>query len=141
MNTVFDLQRFLDAQAGVYEQVLGELKRGRKTSHWMWFIFPQIQGLGQSPMAIRYAIDSLTEAQAYLQHPPLGARLLECCQALLNLEGLSIGDIMGYPDDLKLKSSMTLFHQAANGAGPFTAVLDKYFNGKPDAATLRLLKL
>ena len=143
MEDPFNLQRFADAQAAVYSQVCAELRRGRKTSHWMWFIFPQIQGLGQSPMAIRFAIGSIAEANAYLLHPLLGLRLRECCDLLLKVEGRSIEEIMGYPDDLKLKSSMTLFSQAEGDDqrdnSTFLAVLQKYFKGEPDGATLRLL--
>lgn len=141
MNTRYDLQRFIDAQTGMYEQVRAELAQGRKTTHWMWFIFPQIKGLGQSPMAIRYAIASLEEAKTYLQNPVLGPRLRECCELLLHVEGQSISEIMGYPDDLKLRSSMTLFSRAASDNSPLNEVLTKYFNGEPDAVTLKLLKL
>jgi len=139
MDDPYNLQRFVDAQARVYEQVLAELRRGRKTSHWIWFIFPQIQGLGHSPMAVRYAVTSLNEAKEYLKHAVLGARLRECCRLLLNIEGQSIGDIMGYPDDLKLKSSMTLFSQATYDSQPFLAVVEKYFAGDLDQATLIFL--
>jgi len=129
------LQRFLDAQAGVYDRALEELRAGRKTSHWMWFVFPQIEGLGRSPTAVRYAITGLDEARAYLAHPLLGARLRECAQVLLDLGGRSAVDIFGGIDAMKLRSSMTLFARA--GEDPlFARVLDRYFDGEEDAATL-----
>lgn len=131
-----NLKRFLEAQAGVYEQVLGELRAGRKRSHWIWFIFPQIAGLGHSPTAQRYAIRSLSEAEAYMQHPVLGARLRECTAVVNHTEGSSIHQIFGSPDDLKFRSSMTLFAQAANDNELFLAALKKYFSGEPDALTL-----
>jgi uncharacterized protein (DUF1810 family) len=105
----------------------------------MWFIFPQLDGLGSSATAKFYAIKSLDEARAYLAHPVLGRRLVECCEALLRIHGKSVSEIMGYPDDLKLRSSMTLFAQAAKDAAVFNKVLEKFFNGEPDSATLRLL--
>ena len=141
MNAHYDLQRFIDAQGGIYEQVRQELARGRKASHWMWFIFPQIRGLGQSPMAIRFAIASLDGARAYLQDPALGPRLRECCELLLGVEKQPISAIMGSPDDLKLRSSMTLFSRAAPDNSLFETVLTKYFNGEPDGITLKLLNL
>src|ERR1700722_6804569 len=110
----FNLQRFLDPQAAVYEQVCRELKAGRKESHWMWFIFPQIAGLGQSPMSIRFAIASLDEAEAYLAHPVLGARIRECARLTLDIEGKSARDIFGSIDEIKFRSSMTLFAGAAS---------------------------
>ena len=109
----FDLQRFLSAQEGVYVAALAELRGGRKRTHWMWFVFPQFQGLGSSPTARRFAISSLDEARAYLEHPVLGARLRECADALIGLPGRNASDVFGYPDDLKLRSSMTLFDQVA----------------------------
>jgi uncharacterized protein (DUF1810 family) len=109
----YSLQRFLDAQAPVYERVLGELRAGRKRSHWMWFVFPQIAGLGQSEMARRYAISSLAEAKTYREHPVLGARLRDCTALVNQVDGRSIDEIFGYPDDLKFHSSMTLFARAA----------------------------
>ena len=133
------LQRFLDAQATDYFQALAELKAGRKRSHWMWYIFPQIQGLGFSSTSQHYAIRDAAEAAAYLAHPVLGARLREISGELLKLSSSSAGSIFGSPDDLKLRSSMTLF-AAVPGADPvFQAVLDKYFGGQPDAQTLRRL--
>ena len=134
----FGLQRFVDAQAGVYERALTELRQGQKRSHWMWFIFPQIDGLGRSATAVLYAIKSIEEARAFLQHPLLGPRLLESTEAVLAVEGRSVGQIFGAPDDMKLQSSMTLFAQVAPDS-VFVRVLAKYFAGKQDAATLRIL--
>jgi uncharacterized protein (DUF1810 family) len=134
-----NLKRFLDAQATDYQQALTEIKSGRKRSHWMWYIFPQIQGLGFSSISQRYAIKDLGEAVAYLQHPVLGARLKEISQTLLGLASTNATNIMGSPDDLKLRSSMTLFG-AVPGADPvFQQVLDKFFGGAPDSKTLQLL--
>lgn len=132
-----DLERFLDAQDSghVYEQALGELLEGRKTSHWMWFVFPQVAGLGRSEMSQRYAIDSLAEARAYLDHPVLGPRLIECCEALLSHRDKSAEQILGGIDAIKLRSSMTLFARAAPEAEVFQQVLDRYFDGEADAAT------
>ena len=141
MEDPYNLQRFVDAQQGIYDQARSEISRGQKTSHWMWFIFPQSRGLGQSPMAVRYAIASLSEAEAYLQHPLLGQRLRECCELLLTTEGKSISEIMGSPDDLKLKSSMTLFSRSIPDNQVFLAILEKYFSGEPDDLTLKLLRL
>jgi uncharacterized protein (DUF1810 family) len=132
----FDLQRFVDAQAPVYDRVLLELREGRKRSHWMWFVFPQIAGLGSSPMAQRYAIASRTEAAAYLAHPLLGPRLRECARLVTATEGRSIYDILDSPDDMKFHSSMTLFAEASPSDADFRAALDKYFGGEPDTATL-----
>jgi len=136
-----DLSRFLFAQEDFYETALSELRRGRKESHWMWFVFPQLAGLGQSAMARRYGIRSLEEARAYLKHPVLGPRLLKCCEALLSLQGRSASDIFGDPDDLKLRSSMTLFALAAEPGSVFEEVLAKYFGGGQDRLTLDLLGL
>jgi uncharacterized protein (DUF1810 family) len=138
MHDPFDLERFVQAQAGTYDAALEELRAGAKRSHWMWFIFPQLQGLGTSAMARRYAISGLAEARAYLAHPLLGPRLMACVDALLAHDTLSARDILGTPDDLKLRSSMTLFH-VATGDPRFQAVLDRYYGGRPDEATLRLL--
>jgi uncharacterized protein (DUF1810 family) len=135
----FNLSRFITAQETSFAPALAELKRGRKQSHWMWFVFPQVDGLGSSATAKFYAIKSLDEAKAYLAHPVLGPRLVECCEALLGVEGKSVSEIMGYPDDLKLRSSMTLFAQAASNPDVFNEVLEKFFDGHPDSATLRLL--
>ncbi|RPJ67825.1 MAG: DUF1810 domain-containing protein [Acidobacteria bacterium] len=135
----FDLARFTAAQAGTYSLALGELRAGRKESHWMWFIFPQFEGLGFSSTSRRYAIRSLDEARAYLAHPVLGPRLVECSEALLAHTGLLASDIFGAPDDLKLRSSMTLFELAAAPGSVFTRVLERFFDGERDAATLRLV--
>jgi uncharacterized protein (DUF1810 family) len=130
-----DLDRFVEAQRGIYEGVLAELRRGRKTSHWMWFIFPQIAGLGRSEMSRAYAIASLDEARAYLAHPVLGVRLRACAAALLSVRGRTAEEILGSIDATKLRSSMTLFHRAAPDEPAFAAVLDRYFDGTADAAT------
>lgn len=135
----FDLNRFISAQDKVYDRVLAELKNGRKRSHWMWYIFPQLDGLAQSTTSKYYAIKSPSEAIAYLNHPVLGARILECANTIVAIEGKTVSEIFGYPDDLKLKSSMTLFSEVA--AEPiFIRVLDKYFQGDRDDRTLQLLK-
>lgn len=137
----FDLERFVDAQSGVHERAVSELRGGRKTSHWMWFVFPQLAGLGHSGMARRYGITGLDEARVYLEHPVLGARLLECGQALEALDAtLSASDIFGSPDDLKLRSSLTLFAQAAGPGSVFERLLAKYFAGRPDDRTLAMLR-
>jgi uncharacterized protein (DUF1810 family) len=140
MSDPYDLQRFIDAQDRVYAQVVAELRAGRKTSHWMWFVFPQIAGLGSSPMAQRYAIRSLEEARAYLAHPVLGARLRECTQLLLDVKGRDISKILGYPDDLKFRSSMTLFAALDDAPALFGVALEQYFSGEPDARTLEILR-
>lgn len=139
MDDPFDLQRFADAQAPVFERVVAELERGCKASHWMWFVFPQLAGLGHSPMARRYAIGSLAEARAYLAHPVLGRRLRRCAALVNAVQGASALDILGAPDDLKFRSSMSLFAQAAPDDPVFQSALDKYFGGEPDPATLALL--
>ncbi|MRR58120.1 MAG: DUF1810 domain-containing protein [Deltaproteobacteria bacterium] len=137
----FDLSRFTRAQQGIYDSVLAELRSGRKRTHWMWFIFPQIAGLGHSPMSQHYAIKSSKEARQYLKHPVLGARLLECAEAVLAVEGRSVSDIFGYPDDMKLMSSMTLFAAVEdNPNSVFVQVVEKYFQGKQDHRTLQLLE-
>ena len=135
----FDLARFVTAQEYEFDEALSELRRGRKESHWMWFIFPQIDGLGSSPAARKYAIRSLDEARAFLAHPVLGPRLLKCCRAILSVEGKSVSDIMGYPDDIKLRSSMTLFSLAADYQPEFRGVLKKYFSGEKDPRTIEIL--
>jgi uncharacterized protein (DUF1810 family) len=134
----FDLQRFLTAQEGVYEAALAELRGGRKRTHWMWFVFPQFRGLGASATSRRYAVRSLKEARAYLGHPVLGARLRQCVDALLAIPGLSASDVFGYPDDLKLHSSMTLFEMVSPEGSVFAQVLDRYFGGNKDGETIRL---
>jgi uncharacterized protein (DUF1810 family) len=135
-----DLERFLQAQEPVYERVRAELQAGRKTSHWMWFIFPQLKGLGRSPTAQYFGIASLQEAVAYWQHPVLGTRLEECTRLVLAVVGNTAHEIFGFPDDLKFASCMTLFEQAAPEQPVFGRALDKYFQGKRDENTLRLLR-
>jgi uncharacterized protein (DUF1810 family) len=141
VNDPFELARFVTAQdqGGTYEAAVAELRAGRKRSHWMWFVFPQIAGLGQSPISQRYAIRSLDEARAYLAHPVLGPRLIECARIVSELEGASAGDIFGGIDAMKLRSSMTLFARADPGTPVFQHVLDGYFGGAADEATERLL--
>ncbi|HEY9218460.1 MAG TPA: DUF1810 domain-containing protein [Phenylobacterium sp.] len=134
-----DLERFVEAQAGAYDHAIAELRAGEKRSHWMWFVFPQIQGLGRSPMAQRYAIASLDEAQAYLAHPLLGARLRECVEAILAHRDLSAHAIFGMPDDDKLRSSLTLFAAAAPQEPLFGDALDAFFGGELDPLTLARL--
>ena len=133
----FDLSRFVEAQAPVIDQVRRELQAGRKTSHWMWFVFPQMKGLGHSPMAQLYGIASLDEARAYLAHPVLGSRLRECTELVLLHRDRTIHEIFGSPDDLKFHSSMTLFDVATQQDDPFIIALHIHFNGKSDEATLR----
>jgi len=140
MEDPFDLARFLNAQAGVYPQVLAELQAGQKRSHWIWFIFPQMKGLGSSSHAQFYGIGSLDEAAAYWRHPVLGPRLEECTRLVIQVEKRSIQQILGHPDDLKFRSSMTLYSRAASEAAVFTEALDKYFAGQPDPLTLELLR-
>ena len=135
----FDLQRFVDAQVRVYDSVLAELRAGAKRSHWIWFVFPQLQGLGHSATAVRYGISSLEEARAYLAHPVLGPRLRECARLVAGIDGRSADDIFGWPDNLKVRSSMTLFARATDENGEFRSVLDKFYNGEDDAATVELL--
>ncbi|NVE01668.1 DUF1810 domain-containing protein [Massilia sp. BJB1822] len=138
MGDIFDLQRFISAQRDVYPSVLDELRAGCKRSHWMWFIFPQIAGLGHSAMAQRYALSGLDEARAYLDHALLGARLRECCALLLQAEH-SAHAIFGATDEMKLRSSLTLFAAAAPAETLFAACLRQFFDGRPDAATLQRL--
>jgi len=140
LSDTFHLERFLDAQAGQYEQVLGELRAGCKRSHWIWFIFPQMKGLGHSPQSEYYGIGSLDEAAAYARHPLLGPRLVECAELVNRVKGRSIRDILGTPDDLKFRSCMTLFARAAEDEPVFSAALDRYFSGEPDPLTLRFLR-
>jgi uncharacterized protein (DUF1810 family) len=135
----FDLQRFVDAQDRVYAQVLDELRAGRKRSHWIWFVFPQISGLGSSAMAARYAISSVDEARAYLRHDVLGPRLRECTRLVNAVQDRSIGEIFGSPDDMKVRSSMTLFARATTDSGDFVALLARYYDGVQDPLTLRRL--
>ena len=134
-----DLERFVAAQNPVWDHVRAELRRGRKSSHWMWFVFPQLAGLGSSPTARAYALSGLDEAQAYLAHPVLGPRLREAAELAAAVQGRTASEVFGYPDDLKLRSSMTLFARAAPQDPVFTAVLDRYFGSDPDPRTLELL--
>jgi len=136
----YHLHRFVEAQDRVYGQVCAELKRGHKTSHWMWFIFPQIAGLGNSAMARRFAISSLGEAAAYLQHPILGPRLVECAMFVLKVSGRTAHEIFGSPDDIKFRSCMTLFARAAGTYPVFEENLQKYFNGQHDRLTEEQLR-
>lgn len=138
MLDAFDLERFVSAQSGVIGTVLDELRRGRKSSHWMWFIFPQLAALGSSAMAKRYGIASLAEARAYLAHDVLGARLRECCGLLLQVQDRGIDEILGHPDNLKFRSCLTLFRAAAPAEPVFLQCLEKYYAGVPDPRTLSL---
>jgi uncharacterized protein (DUF1810 family) len=135
----YSLSRFVQAQEGRYEQALAEIRNGRKRSHWMWFIFPQYDGLGSSAISNQYAIKSLAEAEAYLRHPVLGPRLLECAEGALGVEGKSASEVFGFPDDLKLRSCATLFAYASPPGSVFERLLDKYFSGERDDKTLQLL--
>ncbi len=137
----YRLERFLSAQDrhGTYQQAVAELRAGQKVSHWMWFVFPQVAGLGFSAMAREYAISCLGEARSYLAHPVLGPRLAECVDALLALDGLTAQEVLGSVDAMKLRSSVTLFQAAAPGVAAFGAVLARYFDGRPDEATLARL--
>jgi uncharacterized protein (DUF1810 family) len=141
LSDPFDLERFVDAQEGVYGDVVKELRAGAKRSHWMWFIFPQIAGLGHSAMAMKYAIASAEEAVAYLKHPVLGPRLIEGTELVLAVENRSIREIFGSPDDMKFCSSMTLFAQTANDGAIFHKAITKYYAGRFDPATLEILRM
>jgi uncharacterized protein (DUF1810 family) len=132
----FDLQRFVDAQDRVYDIVIDELRGGRKRSHWIWFVFPQLRALGRSPTALHYGIASLGEARAYLAHDVLGARLRECARLVAAIDDRSAAEIFGFPDDLKVRSSMTLFARATEDNADFIAVLDKFYNGEEDPVTV-----
>ena len=136
----YNLNRFIDAQLRDYPNALSEIKNGKKQSHWMWYIFPQISGLGRTEMSDYYAIKDLDEAKAYMQEPMLHSHLLEICEALLSLKTNDANKVLGFPDDLKLKSSMTLFSQACPEENVFQKVLDKFFNGVADQKTIELLK-
>ncbi len=135
----YDLNRFISAQEGVYDRALAELREGLKRSHWMWYIFPQIEGLGHSPTARLYSIKSLEEARQYFAHPVLGTRLKVCAEAVLAVQGRSASDILGHPDDWKLQSSMTLFELVSGPQSVFAHVLDKYYQGKRDSRTLQIV--
>jgi uncharacterized protein (DUF1810 family) len=135
----FDLQRFVDAQESIYETVIDELTNGRKRSHWMWFVFPQLRGLGSSPTAARFGISSADEACAYLAHEVLGPRLRECSRLVAQIDDRSIEEIVGWPDNLKLRSSMTLFARVTQDNDDFVAVLEKFYGGEADPATLARL--
>jgi len=136
----YDLQRFIHAQQQVYDSVLAELRAGQKSTHWMWFVFPQIDGLGYSLTTRLYAIKSLAEARAYLAHPVLGPRLKECAELVLAISGRTASQIFGFPDEMKLQSSMTLFELAAGQGGVFARVLERYFQGERDQRTLEILR-
>lgn len=140
MQTDINLTRFVEAQANDYDRALAEIKRGRKQSHWMWYIFPQLKGLGHSSTAIFYGLDGLREAIALVDHPVLGPRLIDIATALLQLEGKTATQIMGTPDDMKLRSSMTLFSLTPNANPVFQAVLNKYFDGLPDPRTQAIVE-
>jgi len=141
MSDPYDLSRFVEAQEGDYEQAIAEIRSGRKHSHWMWYVFPQFEGLGFSSTSRRYAIKSLAEARAYLNHPVLGPRLLECVEETLGIEGRSAHDIFGSPDDMKLRSCATLFAHVSPAGSEFDRLLDKYFKGEVDDKTLQLLSI
>ena len=140
-TAAFDLDRFLKAQEPVFEMVMDELHAGAKQSHWMWFVFPQLRGLGHSPLALRFGISGLEEAKAYLQHPVLGHRLRKSVEAVQGVSGRSLRQIFGTPDDIKFRSSMTLFALADGGEGLFQEALDQYCNGVMDPRTVELLGL
>ena len=135
----YDLQRFVDAQEPVYDAVISELTDGRKRSHWIWFVFPQLRGLGSSPTAVRYGISSREEAVAYLAHEVLGPRLRECTRLVTQIDGRSIEDIFGWPDYLKVRSSMTLFARSTADNADFLAVLEMFYDGEPDPVTVEAL--
>ena len=134
-----DLNRFVRAQAECYAEALAEIRSGRKRSHWMWYVFPQFEGLGHSPISRRYAIKCRAEAEAYLAHPELGPRLIECCEAVLGVEGRSAFEIFGSPDEMKLKSCATLFAHVSPPGSVFARLLDRYFQRARDERTLRLV--
>lgn len=140
-SEIFDLTRFVEAQAEIYNQAIAELRDGEKRSHWMWYIFPQLTGLGASPMSQRFAIGSRAEAVAYLEHPLLGWRLGECTTAMLAHQGRPAGDILGSVDDLKFRSSMTLFHLVSEKGSPFERALHVFYSGEHDGRTAELLQI
>jgi uncharacterized protein (DUF1810 family) len=135
----YALERFVRAQAADYDQALAEIRRGRKQSHWMWYVFPQFEGLGISETSRHYAVKSLAEARAFLTHPVLGPRLLECAEAVLGVDGRTATDIFGYPDNMKLQSCATLFASVSTADSVFHRLMEKYFDGEADARTLRLI--
>lgn len=135
-----EFQHFLEAQAPVYQQVLAELSAGEKRTHWMWFVFPQLKGLGHSSMARKFAIESLDQAQRYAQHPVLGQRLRDCTELVLKVQGRNLSEIFGYPDDLKFHSCITLFTIAVPDELMFESALQRYFNGRKDEQTIAILK-
>lgn len=139
MHDTFDLSRFVEAQRPVFSRVMDELRAGRKTGHWMWFIFPQLQGLGRSAMAARFAISGLAEARAYLQHDVLGPRLEQCVNTVLEHRDISAGQLFGSPDDLKFRSCLTLFVHARPDSPVYQRGLDQFYCGEPDPKTLLLL--
>ena len=139
MDDPLDLRRFVEGQDPVYREVTAELTRGRKTGHWIWFVFPQMRGLGQSAMSHRYGIGSAAEARAYWEHPVLGRRLKECLELVLKVEGKTALEIMGSPDDVKLRSCLTLFERVAPEEPIFARAIDKYFHGERDRRTLEML--
>jgi len=140
MSDLFNLVRFVEAQDPVYASVCSELRQGRKVSHWMWFVFPQIEGLGRSGTARKFAISSLEEARAYLDHPVLGPRLRECTRLVCQISETTIQEIFGSPDDMKFRSCMTLFSRADGDDGIFQEALNKFFSGKPDELTLERIR-
>jgi len=140
MEDKFLLQRFIQAQSHLYPDVVSELKQGRKINHWMWFVFPQVKGLGRTATADKYAIKSIEEAKAYIAHPILGNRLRECTELVLEIDGCSANQIFGYPDDLKFKSSITLFQQISEDNKIFKDAIFKYFDGQEDVLTIDILK-
>ncbi|CAN1600870.1 DUF1810 domain-containing protein [Pseudomonas mediterranea] len=139
MSDIYNLSRFVEAQAPVFSRVMDELRAGRKTSHWMWFIFPQLQGLGRTEMAARFAISGMAEAHAYLRHEVLGPRLEACVSTVLQHRDLSAGQLFGSPDDLKFRSCLTLFMTAQPESSLYPQALDQFYSGEPDAKTLLLL--
>jgi len=140
MQDIYHLSRFVEAQDPVFDRVMDELRAGRKTSHWMWFIFPQLQGLGRSEMAARFAISGIAEARAYVQHDVLGPRLEDCVETVLLHHGMSARQIFGSPDDLKFRSCLTLFRSAQPGSSLYQQALDRFYSGEPDRKTLLLLE-
>jgi uncharacterized protein (DUF1810 family) len=140
MSDLFNLVRFIEAQDPVYARVCSELRQGRKVSHWMWFVFPQIEGLGRSGMARKFAISSLEEARAYLDHPVLGPRLRECTRLVCQISETTVQEIFGSPDDMKFRSCMTLFSRVGGDDGIFQEALNKFFSGEPDELTLERIR-